>query len=114
MFSATFLLINFATKYDKTIEPPIDDETRHAFDDWFRDAAVAKSVEDKFKEHNLEHIDPTVQIEKDQAKESDEISEEPSKKEAMEDIADDEFDHSERLNVWRILEIIGVKRNIPN
>merc|ERR1712019_204560 len=38
MLTATFLLIHFVAKYDPTIDPPIEDETSHAFDDWFADA----------------------------------------------------------------------------
>ena len=45
MFAATFLIIHFARKFDKTIKEPIDDETRHAFDDWFRDAAKGGPLE---------------------------------------------------------------------
>ena len=38
MLAATFAIIFFASKYDPQIEEPIDDESRHAFDDWFKDA----------------------------------------------------------------------------
>jgi hypothetical protein len=40
VLAATFLLIGVATKSDKTLEEPIDDESRHAFDDWFKDAKI--------------------------------------------------------------------------
>jgi len=40
MLGVTFVAIHFAKKFDDTIEEPIDDESRHAFDDWFKDAAV--------------------------------------------------------------------------
>ena len=38
MLAATFAIIWFASKYDPQIDEPIDDESRHAFDDWFKDA----------------------------------------------------------------------------
>jgi len=38
MLTATFFLIHFVAKYDDTIEGAIEDETSHAFDDWFADA----------------------------------------------------------------------------
>lgn len=38
MLCATFLLILIGAKYDDHIEDAIDDESRHAFDDWFADA----------------------------------------------------------------------------
>ncbi|KAL3923999.1 MAG: hypothetical protein SGILL_001311 [Bacillariaceae sp.] len=38
MLAATFILIWIAARYDSTIEEPIDDESRHAFDDWFGEA----------------------------------------------------------------------------
>ena len=31
-------MVHFVAKYDKRIEPPIEGETSHAFDDWFKDA----------------------------------------------------------------------------
>ena len=40
VLAATFVLIGVASKSDKTIEEPIDDESRHAFDDWFKDAKI--------------------------------------------------------------------------
>jgi len=39
MLAATFTLIWIAAKFDEKFEDPIDDESRHAFDDWFKDAA---------------------------------------------------------------------------
>jgi AGZA family xanthine/uracil permease-like MFS transporter len=38
MLAATFMLIFISSKFDSHIEEPIDDESRHAFDDWFADA----------------------------------------------------------------------------
>mmetsp|Transcript_3457 Transcript_3457/g.8222 ORF Transcript_3457/g.8222 Transcript_3457/m.8222 type:complete len:634 (+) Transcript_3457:154-2055(+) len=38
MLAATFGIIMFCSRYDSHIEEPIDDESRHAFDDWFKDA----------------------------------------------------------------------------
>jgi hypothetical protein len=52
MMGATFLLIGVASKFDETIGPPIDDETRHAFDDWFKDAYTVSSDAD-------DGVDPT-------------------------------------------------------
>jgi len=45
MLGATFALIEFAKRFDDTILPEIDDETAHAFDDWFANAGVATVVE---------------------------------------------------------------------
>jgi hypothetical protein len=44
VLATTFVLIGIAAKTDKTIEEPVDDETRHAFDDWFKDAKVVSVV----------------------------------------------------------------------
>ena len=44
VMAGTFILIGIMAKYDKTIAEPIDDESRHAFDDWFKDAKVDTSV----------------------------------------------------------------------
>jgi hypothetical protein len=38
MLAATFMIIFISSKFDSHIEDPIDDESRHAFDDWFADA----------------------------------------------------------------------------
>jgi len=48
MLAATFLLIWAAKKYggDKTIEDELDDESSHAFDDWFGNAAIDITVHD--------------------------------------------------------------------
>jgi hypothetical protein len=40
ILAATFILIGFASKFDDTFEEPIDDESRHAFDDWFKEAEL--------------------------------------------------------------------------
>lgn len=45
MMAATFGTLIVASNYDDNIEDPIDDETRHAFDDWFKDAAVDNNPE---------------------------------------------------------------------
>lgn len=43
MFFVTFGLIELSRKYgcDPTLLPPLEDETTHAFDNWFENAAVA-------------------------------------------------------------------------
>jgi hypothetical protein len=38
MMAATFAILYFASQIDDNIEDAIDDESRHAFDDWFQDA----------------------------------------------------------------------------
>jgi hypothetical protein len=50
MLMATFLIIFIASRFDKEIEDPIDDETRHAFDDWFANAY-------KYKDENGNILD---------------------------------------------------------
>jgi AGZA family xanthine/uracil permease-like MFS transporter len=50
MLCATFILIYVAARFDDTIEDPIDDESRHAFDDWFADAY-------KFVDHDGNIVD---------------------------------------------------------
>jgi AGZA family xanthine/uracil permease-like MFS transporter len=42
--TATFALIYLASNLDESMADPIDDESRHAFDDWFKDAAKDTSV----------------------------------------------------------------------
>ena len=44
MLAGTFGLIELGKKFDDSIDDPIDDESAHAFDDWFKDAA--KGAED--------------------------------------------------------------------
>lgn len=48
MLAATFVLIWIAKRYggDTTIEDVIDDKSSHAFDDWFRNAAIDITVHD--------------------------------------------------------------------
>ncbi|MGK3744984.1 MAG: hypothetical protein ACI90V_011845 [Bacillariaceae sp.] len=38
MMAATFVILYFVSQMDDSIEDAIDDESRHAFDDWFQDA----------------------------------------------------------------------------
>jgi hypothetical protein len=62
MMAATFCIILFASKYDSQIQDPIDDETRHAFDDWFKDAAKVTDshgnvIEDPTVEKKLDDDD---------------------------------------------------------
>jgi len=57
MFAATFVIIHFAQKLDATIGDPIDDESRHAFDDWFKDAAIDTTYDGKKIEHNPDPTD---------------------------------------------------------
>jgi hypothetical protein len=45
MMAATFAIILVCKKFDKSIEDAIDDESAHAFDDWFKDAGK-KSPDD--------------------------------------------------------------------
>jgi hypothetical protein len=46
MLAGTFGLVRVAQKFDDTIEEPMVDESAHAFDDWFADAA-----KDTFAQH---------------------------------------------------------------
>lgn len=55
ILAATFGLIHFASGFDDTIEPPFDDESAHAFDDWFRDAA--KGAEDTSEDEDVKEIE---------------------------------------------------------
>ncbi len=38
VLAGTFALIGVMAKFDESMEAPIDDESRHAFDDWFKEA----------------------------------------------------------------------------
>ncbi len=61
MMAATFAILFVAQKYDSMMQEPIDDETRHAFDDWFRDAAVDTRAAVVFgKDKAVGDVDPTV------------------------------------------------------
>lgn len=40
VLAGTFALIGVMAKFDDSIEEPIDDESRHAFDDWFKEAKL--------------------------------------------------------------------------
>jgi AGZA family xanthine/uracil permease-like MFS transporter len=51
MLAGTFGLIEVARKFDDTLEGELDDETAHAFDDWFANAGIV--VDDE------KHIDVT-------------------------------------------------------
>lgn len=63
MLAATFVIIHFVQKYDATIDDPIDDESRHAFDDWFKDAAVDTTYDGKVVDHS--DPDPTTHLRKE-------------------------------------------------
>jgi AGZA family xanthine/uracil permease-like MFS transporter len=43
--AGTFVLIRFAQRFDDTLEEPLVDESAHAFDDWFADAAIDSTAE---------------------------------------------------------------------
>jgi hypothetical protein len=45
MLATTFGLIWLVSSYDDTFGEAIDDESRHAFDDWFKDAYIYKDAE---------------------------------------------------------------------
>lgn len=44
VLGATFILVLIFSKYDDAMEDPIDDESRHAFDDWFQEAKIDTTV----------------------------------------------------------------------
>jgi hypothetical protein len=50
MMGGTFLILWFASKYDDTLGEPIDDESRHAFDDWFKDAYTFVDSEGNYRD----------------------------------------------------------------
>lgn len=50
MMAGTFLIIMFAAKYDDKIGEPIDDESRHAFDDWFKDQYTFVDAEGNYRD----------------------------------------------------------------
>jgi adenine/guanine/hypoxanthine permease len=55
MLAATYALIETSrsTGFDKTLKAPIEDDTLHAFADWFADAGVIKPVESETDEVGL-------------------------------------------------------------
>jgi len=77
VLAATFLIIMVLAKYDDTIEDPIDDESRHAFDDWFKDANIDTSGRRKSKLLGLKEETSAV-VKKDPEEDSDEV-EKPEK-----------------------------------
>lgn len=78
ILAATFGLIMIAAKFDDTIQEPVDDESAHAFDDWFKDAA--KGAEETSDEEVAKKID-----------EEEEEAEEPApKKEIASENSEDE------------------------
>jgi hypothetical protein len=50
MMGATFMILWLATKYDDTLGDPVDDESRHAFDDWFKDAYTFLDEEGNYRD----------------------------------------------------------------
>jgi len=53
MMAATFVILHFISKYDDQMKDPIDDESRHAFDDWFKDAYKYKDSEGKIRDSRI-------------------------------------------------------------
>lgn len=45
MMAATFVILHVTQKYDDHMKDPIDDESRHAFDDWYKDAYKYKDAD---------------------------------------------------------------------
>jgi hypothetical protein len=99
MLGATFVVLHVAAKYDRTIAVPIDDESRHAFDDWFKDAACATDHEGKridggdpssTSATNL--VDPTVRKQYSEDEESSDDVVKPAKVEPTKATQEDEFD----------------------
>jgi hypothetical protein len=50
MLMATFLLLYILSYYDDKMGEPIDDESRHAFDDWFADAYKYKDEDGNIRD----------------------------------------------------------------
>jgi AGZA family xanthine/uracil permease-like MFS transporter len=53
MIASTFVILHFISKIDDQMEDPIDDETRHAFDDWFKDAYKYKDEEGNVRDSRV-------------------------------------------------------------
>jgi hypothetical protein len=50
MFAATFAIIWVVSSYDDTFGEAIDDESRHAFDDWFKEAYFFEDAEGNMRD----------------------------------------------------------------
>ncbi|VEU39659.1 unnamed protein product [Pseudo-nitzschia multistriata] len=54
MVAATFVILHFVSKHDEQMKDPIDDESRHAFDDWFKDAYKYKDSEGNTRDSRID------------------------------------------------------------
>lgn len=74
MMGATFCILWFLSKYDDTIGEPIDDESRHAFDDWFKDQYTYMDAEGNYRDSRDNSLvaNPHVKAYKKDVDESDE------------------------------------------
>jgi AGZA family xanthine/uracil permease-like MFS transporter len=57
MLAATFALIEVAKKFDPTIKDEMDDESAHAFDNWFKDASKGGDTSSEEDEKEIKVID---------------------------------------------------------
>jgi len=84
ILAGTFAITGVASRFDDRIKEPIDDETRHAFDDWFKDAKLDTS-KPKFLAHadssrNLGDVDadadaPAKKFDSDESDNQDHVQE---------------------------------------
>lgn len=71
ILAATFALIGLVSKVDDSIDDPIDDESRHAFDDWFKDANVDTSISRRTKAMSVQEANAVKkELEDDSAEEA--------------------------------------------
>lgn len=98
MLAATFVIIHFVQRFDSSIEDPIDDESRHAFDDWFKDAAVDTTYDGKVIDES--DPDPTAHAGKENS--NDEVAVDSEESEIVVDVDVDDVTKeitSERLDL---------------
>jgi AGZA family xanthine/uracil permease-like MFS transporter len=57
MLAATFGLIDLAKRFDSSIKEEVDDESAHAFDDWFKDAALGSDTSSQEDEKKVVEMD---------------------------------------------------------
>jgi AGZA family xanthine/uracil permease-like MFS transporter len=63
MLAGTFSIIELAKRFDETIQEEVDDESAHAFDDWFKDAA--KGQQDSASSSDDEDLKKSEMVEED-------------------------------------------------
>ena len=75
VLAATFAILLVLSKFDDSMEEPIDDESRHAFDDWFKNAyvVVEKKVAQKLTIKEANDMEKELEVESEEVEKEKEM-----------------------------------------